>query len=277
MSDLNNILSLLEENRGFDFSGYRTSMLNRRIQKRIFATNSADLSKYKEYLEQDKSEFDKLIDVLTINVSRFFRDAFVFEYFTNQILQKLILEKKHSNDRSLRVWSAGCAAGEEPYSIAILIKDIFEKEKLSLNTTIIATDIDKKILKSAKEGIYSTDSIKNVKYSILKKYFVSQDSTFKLKSEIKDMVSFSEFDMLNKKYNVPPDSVYGDFDVVLCRNLLIYYNTDYQDIIYNKLFKSLSNNGIIFLGEAEVPSNKFKNKFNRTSKFSKIYKIKNGL
>ena len=277
MSDLKNILGLLEENRGFDFSGYRASMLNRRIQKRIFTTHTTNLVEYKEYLEQDKSELDKLIDVLTINVSRFFRDAFVFEYFTNKILQKLILEKKHSNDRSLRVWSTGCASGEEPYSIAILIKEIFEKEKLSLKTTIIATDIDKKIIKSAKEGIYSTDRIENVKYSILKKYFVSQNDIFKLKSEIKDMVSFSEFDLLNKKYNVPPDSIYGDFDIVLCRNLLIYYNTDYQDIIYNKLFNSLINNGILFLGEAEIPPNKFKNKFNRISKFSKIYKKTNDL
>ena len=135
MSDLNNILSLLEKNRGFDFSGYRASMVNRRIQKRIFATNTNSLADYKEYLEQDKSEIDKLIDVFTINVSRFFRDAFVFEYFTNQILQKLLLEKIHSNDRSLRVWSAGCAAGEEPYSIAILIKEVFEKEKLSLKNS----------------------------------------------------------------------------------------------------------------------------------------------
>ncbi len=93
MSDIQNILSILEKNRGFDFSGYRSSMLNRRIQKRIFATNSADLNEYNEYLEQAESELDNLIDVLTINVSRFFRDSFVFEYFVDQLSPELISEK----------------------------------------------------------------------------------------------------------------------------------------------------------------------------------------
>ena len=114
MSDLKNILGLMKDTRGFDFSGYRSSMLIRRIQKRIFATKSTDLKEYKEYLERTESEFDNLIDVLTINVSRFFRDSFVFEYFANQLLPKIILGKINSNDRTLRIWSAGCAAGEEP-------------------------------------------------------------------------------------------------------------------------------------------------------------------
>lgn len=157
MSDLKNILSFLRENRGFDFSGYRTSMLNRRIQKRISATKSADINKYEEYLKQNNSELDKLIDVLTINVSRFFRATFAFEYFADHLLPKLISGKKFSNDHSLRVWSAGCAAGEEPYSIAILIKEIVEKEKLKLCTTIIATDIDKKIL-----GYEVLEAVRNI-------------------------------------------------------------------------------------------------------------------
>ncbi len=273
MSDLKNILGLMKDTRGFDFSGYRSSMLNRRIQKRIFATKSTDLKEYKEYLQQNNFEFDNLIDVLTINVSRFFRDSFVFEYFADQLLPKIILEKINSTDRTLRIWSAGCAAGEEPYSLAILINEIIEKEELNLDTIIIATDIDKKIIKSAKEGIYSLESIQNVKYSLLKKYFTSLGNTFELKSEIKNMVRFSEFDMFDKKHTVPPDSIYGGFDVVLCRNLLIYFESSFQEEIFNKLYKSLNKNGVLFLGEAELPPNKFKGKLNRTSNFCKIYKV----
>lgn len=272
MSDLKNILNSLRENRGFDFSGYRTSMLNRRIQKRIFATNSADISEYEEYLKQNNSELDELIDVLTINVSRFFRDTFAFEYFSDHLLPNLISGKDFSNDHSLRVWSAGCAAGEEPYSIAILIKEIVEKEKLKLCTTIIATDIDKKTLENAKKAVYSYEKIRNLKYRLLEKYFVTQRNVFKLKSEIKEMVSFSEFDMLSKKSFVPPESIYGGFDIVLCRNLLIYFESDFQEKIFNKLQRSLNRNGILFLGEAEMPVGKFKTKFKRESKLCKIYR-----
>jgi len=173
-SDLINILSLLQEKCGFDFSGYHESMLNRRIQKRIFATKCADLNKYEKYLEQNNSEFDKLIDVLTINVSRFFRDTFPFEYLTDRLLPTIISVKKYSKDHLLRIWSAGCSTGEEPYSIAILIKEIAEKEKLKLNTTIIATDIDKKALEFAKKAVYSIEQIKNLKYSLLEKYFITR-------------------------------------------------------------------------------------------------------
>lgn len=272
MSDLQNIINFLHVNRGLDFSGYRTAMLNRRIRKRILATNLTNLNEYKNYLEQNNSELDMLIDVLTINVSRFFRDTFSFEYFASTILPKLIIEKNNSKDYSVRIWSAGCASGEEPYSIAMLIKEIFKNEKLKLNTTIFATDIDKKVLEFANEGVYSSESIKNIRHSLLDKYFLTIGKVFKLRSSIKKMVQFSEFDMINKKSIVPPESIYGDFDIVLCRNLLIYFEPDFQAVIFNKLYQSLNINGVLFLGDAEIPLGKYKNKFTKISKYHKIYR-----
>jgi chemotaxis methyl-accepting protein methylase len=191
LSDLQNIIDFLHDNHGFDFSGYRKTMLNRRIHKRLSALKLTDFAEYNEYLEHNSSELDALVDVLTINFSQFFRNTFTFEYFTDHLLTKLILEKYKSKDRSLRIWSSGCAAGEEPYSIAILIKEIFEKEKLSLNTTIIATDIDKESLNFAKKGVYSSESIVNVKHSLVEKYFKQKENVFQLKPEIKQMIRFS--------------------------------------------------------------------------------------
>ena len=124
MSGVNIILGILHDKRGFDFSGYRLSMLNRRIQKRLYATKSASYIEYEEYLRQNDSELENLINVLTINVSRFFRNSFPFEFFSDQLLPKLISEKNESKDRSLRIWSTGCACGDEPYSMAILIREI---------------------------------------------------------------------------------------------------------------------------------------------------------
>lgn len=274
MNELNKTLKYLELKHGLDFSGYRSSMLNRRIQKRIFATNSANLNEYYKYLKENDSELEKLIDVLTINVSKFFRNTFSFEFVADFVLPNLIRKKIESKDYSLRIWSAGCAAGEEPYSIAMLIKEIIEEENLNFNTTIIATDIDKNILRSAEKGVYLFESLKNIKYHLLKKYFNSKKNSFELKSEIKEMVEFSEFDLLDKKHNVPPESIYGNFDIILCRNVLIYFDANFQNKIFSKLYRALTLDGYLILGESEVLIEKFKSTFIRTTELCKVYQKK---
>ncbi|NQU54739.1 MAG: protein-glutamate O-methyltransferase CheR, partial [Bacteroidetes bacterium] len=145
------ILSLLNERRGFDFSGYRVQMLERRIQKRVYSTSSKNFDDYLEYLEQHPDELDNLIDVLTINVSNFFRNPLTFEYISKIIIPELFLAKAKENDNSLRIWSAGCSFGEEPYSMAIIINELLEKEETSILPVIFATDIDKKALLRAGE------------------------------------------------------------------------------------------------------------------------------
>jgi chemotaxis protein methyltransferase CheR len=266
------ILSILKEQRAFDFTGYHESMLERRVQKRINATNNKKIDDYLEYLNHHPDELDKLIDVFTINVSRFFRNSLSFEYIRKIIIPSIILKKIQANDNSLRVWSASCSYGEEPYSMAILINEFLKKEKISLNLNIIATDLDKNALKTASAGKYNYDSIKNAKYSIVDNYFTKKDDLFTISPEIKEMVQFSFFDLLDKKHSVPPDSIYGEFDIVFCRNVLIYFNLEYQELIFDKLYKSMNKNSYLVLGEAEVPVEAFKNKFKRENRIAKIYK-----
>lgn len=272
---LNNLLNLLHQQRGFDFSGYRESMLERRIQKRVFATHSKDFDDYLNYLSQQPDEFDNLIDVLTINVSHFFRNSLSFEYISKIIIPDLIIDKKKEKDESIRIWSAGCSHGEEPYSMAIILNEILKKEESNLKPTIFATDLDKKAIARALDGVYGPESIKKVKYGILKKYFTKEGNQFKLDPGIKKMVQFSLYDMLDKNRLVPPESIFGGFDIILCRNVLIYFEPEFQKIIFNKLYKSLNKNGYLILGEAEVPVDEFKHKFKRENKYSKIYR-KNG-
>ncbi|MBW2709723.1 MAG: protein-glutamate O-methyltransferase CheR, partial [Deltaproteobacteria bacterium] len=130
--ELKRVLNYLNEERGFDFSGYRASMVERRMEKRLTPTKCADFPEYLEYLKQHPHELDNLVDVLTINVSRFFRNTLAFDYIAGKILPAMVFDKLHSRDLSLRIWSAGCATGEEPYSIAILIRELQRKEKLNL-------------------------------------------------------------------------------------------------------------------------------------------------
>jgi len=266
------ILNLLKEQRGFDFRGYRTSMLERRVQKRLYSTKSNDLDDYFEYLNNNPDELDNLIDVFTINVSRFFRNSLSFEYIKKIIIPDLFTSKAKNNDNSLRIWSAGCSFGEEPYSMAIIINEFLRKEETTIKLNIFATDIDKKALDKAAVGSYGVNSIDKVKYCILQKYFAQDGEQFRIDQDIKKLVHFSFFDLLDKKHLVPPDSIFGGFDIVICRNVLIYFNPDYQQIIFNKLSKSLNPNGYLILGESEVPVDGFKHKFRRENKCCKIYR-----
>ena len=181
---LKKILSHLNEKRGFDFSGYRLSMLERRIQKRVFGTSCSNFDEYLKYLEINPKELDNLIDVLTINVSNFFRNTLVFEFISKKIIPELFLTKTTEYNNSLRIWSAGCSFGEEPYSMAILINEFLEKEESSILPTIFATDIDKKALKRASEGSYSVSSVVEVKYGLLNKYFTKDGNNYKINSQI---------------------------------------------------------------------------------------------
>lgn len=270
--ELEKILSYLHEKRGVDFSGNRSSMIERRISKRLAATKSANLHDYLAYLEKHPQELDHLIAALTINVSRFFRNPLTFEYIAGRVLPAIVMQKTEARDHSLRVWSAGCSQGEEPYSVAILIHELMEKEKLELDLNIFATDIDEGALKKARDGVYSFESIQEIKYGLLKKYFTIDDEIYTLNPAIKNLVNFSVYDMMDKKTYVPPESVFGDFDLVLCRNLLIYFQAEYQEIIFDKLCRSLSGNGCLVLGEAEMPPLKYQRYFQKENDYCRVYR-----
>jgi chemotaxis protein methyltransferase CheR len=297
-NDLKPILDYLLAKRGFDFSGYHPPMLGRRIAQRLTATSCKDLSDYLSYLQGSAAEIDRLLDVLTINVSRFFRDTLTFELIANRILPAVILEKTWRQDHSLRIWSAGCAQGEEPYSLAMIIHELLEKtgnpslinqersagnrnsmspcflqkEGFAINLHIFATDIDSGALTDAGKAVYPLTSLENIKHGLLARYFRPEGASFRLLPEIRDMVTFSLHDMLDKKHGVPSDSVFGAFDLVICRNLLIYFNTEYQETIFTKLYHSLAENGYLILGEAEAPTLRFQRQFRRVFDFSPIYR-----
>lgn len=266
------ILAHLEEQRGFDFSGCHADMLARRIGGRLAATACKDFHEYLACLHRDAAELDRLIDAVTINVSRFFRDTLTFELLADRILTDIVRKKAQTLDRSLRVWSAGCARGEEAYSVAILLQEVLAKEEIALTLHLFATDIDQKALQEARKALYPLSSVEHMKHRLLTRYFTPEGTSFRLVPEIRERVAFSLFDMLDKKRGVPPESVFGAFDLVLCRNLLIYFNPDYQETIFEKLYHALAKNGILILGEAEAPTTKYQRHFSRVFDFSPIYR-----
>ena len=265
------ILAYLQEQTGLNFSGNHLSMIKRRLQVRLSKTAHTSYEDYLEFLKQDEGELADLLDALTINVSRFFRDSFTFEYFFHHLLPQISAGKGKSRYATLRIWSAGCAAGEEAYSMAILIKEYLEKDKSPISPTIFATDIDLPALEAARAGVYPMKSILNVKQEYMNKYFDAESDRYALRPAIKTMVDFSTFDMLNDVTHVPKESIYGGFDVVLCRNLLIYFKAAFQEIIVEKLYQSLNKNGILILGESERPMGKYRNEFREVTPLCRIY------
>jgi chemotaxis methyl-accepting protein methylase len=247
-------------------------MLEKRIQKRILSTNCGNLSDYYLFIKQNGSELDILIDSFTINVSRFFRNSLSFEFIAEIIIPNLVLRKLKNNENNLRVWSAGCSFGQEAYSMAILFNEFFSKEDYFIDLNIFATDIDEKALIRANEGKYTFESIKDVKFDIFNKYFTQVGNQFVLDSRIKEMVQYSSYDLLHNKSFVPPDSIYGGFDIVLCRNVLIYFDLEYQQKIFSKLYKSLKPNSYLVLGESEVLLEEYRFLFKRENKYCKIYR-----
>lgn len=267
---INRILNYLHDQRGYDFTGNRLSMLERRISKRFFPTKTKDFEKYFQYLQKNQQELDHLIDTLTINVSSFFRDPLVFGH-VEKIISGIIAEKIEKKEHSLRIWSAGCAYGEEPYSVALIVAECLKKEKAVIKINIFATDIDKKGVNLAQKGKYKIDALKDIQFGILNQYFNIDKDVFKIDKSIKEMVNFSVYDLLDKRGFIPPESIFGNFDMVLCRNVLIYFNFDFQEKIFDKLYRSLNRGGYLVLGEAEVPIEKYKNEFRRIERCCKIY------
>lgn len=265
------ILDYLLEQRSLDFSGCHGAMLERRIGQRLAAVTCNTFDEYFVFLKKQSDEIDHLLDVITINVSRFFRDPLTFEFLGERLLPAIIQEKIRNQESSLRIWSAGCAMGEEPYSLAILLKEILLKTGMKMNIHLFATDIDAGALAAAVKGIYAQESIENVKFQHFCRYFIPEGESFRLREEIKEQVSFSLYDMLDKKHRVPPVSIFGGFDLVLCRNLLIYFNTEYQGTIIARLHQALAQNGCLVLGEVEAPTMNYNRHFTRQADYLPIY------
>jgi len=243
------ILTYISQRYGFDFPARQNTLYREKILDRAGSLGLNRLDDYLSYLKISTEEEDRLLDFLTINVSRFFRTPLTFEYLAHNTLPALLSEK---NKGEIRIWSAGCAMGEEPYSIAILTRELMKKRNIAPRVRIFATDINPKILKQAEQGIYLEEQIMNVRHGLVADYFKSRENRYHLSKGIKKMVSFSFYDMMDTRTYVPPESVFGNFDLVLCRNLLIYFSLKNQQKIFDKLFRALRAGGCLVLGTTET-------------------------
>ena len=265
------IINYLREKRGLNISCYNENFIERRLKERLKERNISSYEDYVRLLEKDGREITSLLNSLFINVSKFFRNNITFELMSKEILPYVINKKLKKKD-PLRIWSAGCAKGEETYSAAILIDDYLKKENLSININIFGTDIDETALESAEKGIYPPEAVENVKYGILKKYFKEKNGFFEVNEELKKYINFSSYDLADSKSYSPPEAIFGNFDLIMCRNVLIYFSAEYQKKIFHKLCRSLTKKGFLILGEFEEPFLHLSECFKSYNYYCRIYR-----
>ena len=247
--DCSDIILMMCQSYSKDLSVYDESFLLKSINKRLVANSLSHLSEYLHLLSKSREEADLLLGSLTINYSLFFRNPFTFALLEQTILP-LLLKSKVSKDE-IRIWSAGCAAGQEAYSIAMLFDQIISNEGIAPSIRIFATDINPTNIEMARKGVFDANSVQNLSYKYMEQYFVRDGDHFNLISRIKDRIEFSVYDLLDNQSISPPASIYGDFDLVICSNLLFYYTHDARRTILNKLYRSLTPEGYFITGEVE--------------------------
>lgn len=225
-------------------------MLQSRLQKRL---RELDITSFKEYVdyvfskEGQDSEVYHMIDVVSTNKTDFFREPIHFEFLSNDIVPKFVGDVEFRNP--LKIWSAGCSSGEEPYTIAMVLTDCKEKYPI-LDFQILGTDISTRILKTAIEAIYKENRIEGIPHNILRKYFLKSkdriNPTVRVVPEIRKKVSFGRLNLMDETYPIAEM-----FDIIFCRNVLIYFDRSTQEKVINKLCLKLKPGGYFFLGHSE--------------------------
>ncbi len=262
--DLKEITEFVQKKRGLDLSYFKPSFLTRRIGVRMKMLNMTNSLQYAQLLNSDLNEVGSLYDSLSINVTKFYRDKQVWQIFGNKIIPNLLKDSKTSE--KLRIWSCGCASGEEPYSLAIMFSEALDNPKNKIK--IQATDINSHALQTARKGIYSIDNLKNLDPLLITKYFKKIDSSkLQVIDKIKDLVSFNLADITTFPVSY--------LDVVFCRNLLIYYGKESQDLIFKKFNIVLKPNRYLVLGMDETLwGHKLQNSFLSIHPKDRIYQKK---
>lgn len=265
LRDFGLILKRLEERFGIDFSRYRTGTIHRRMARRMLATGAAGYEAYLSYIEKNPEEYERLLMDLTIKVSRFFRNEPLFDYIMEELLPELLGGGK--GRRGLRVWSAGCAFGEEVYSVVILIMEYLRKMSHKVEDyrfSIFGTDIDDYALAKARTGEYDANALRETRPEILDRYFSrirgpglcgaekGPDITrYRVVESVRNLASFCKHDLTSKTRMSPPSGVVANYDLILCRNLLIYFSRGLQQRAFLNLINSLNPGGYLVLGKSE--------------------------
>lgn len=234
-TDFQQFVHNVKEATGLDLSLYKEKQMKRRLTSLRNKRGYDSFHAYYKALKTDQDLYHEFLDRLTINVSEFFRNPNRWNVLSQTILPNLLQDRKRLN-----VWSAACSTGEEPYSLVMALADFMSLSDIQ----VLATDIDDQVLERAQGGIYPERALRECSDSHKKRYFEQKNGLFHVRDEIKDRVTF-------KKHNLLADSFRASFDLIVCRNVMIYFTEQAKNELYEKFARSLSPGGVLFVGSTE--------------------------
>ncbi len=258
--DFYSLRNTIERLLNMQCASYKEDYIKRRILSRMNATKTQNYKEYQQVLLGNKTEMELLRNALTINVTKFFRDPEIFDTLKKEILPEILRGKNR-----IRIWSAGCSSGEEPYSLAILLAE-YKSTHRDLDALIYASDIDEEILKKARDGIYEKQALENVSDVYLKRYFAEREDTkFEVKSLLKPFIRFQSHDLMR---GIP---VARFLDLVLCRNVTIYFNEKQKNLLVTTINEGLAPGGFYIMGMSEYLGREVESLFKPYRPMHKIF------
>ncbi|MBN1573577.1 MAG: protein-glutamate O-methyltransferase CheR [Deltaproteobacteria bacterium] len=257
--------SLVTERSNININLYKDAYLIRRLKVRMNAVQYRSPEAYLNHVEKNPEEYRRLLSAITINVTSFFRNKSTFEMIGEKVIPEICKNKIQRGEEKITVLCVGCATGEEPYSTAILFMEYFRKSGRSLQLKVIGTDVDKKALFTAVKGIYSNEKTANVPKKLLEKYFDVVKDGYQVTSTLKDAVIFLKKDFFTHR-------VQSRFDLIICRNLLIYFLRSYQEVVQEGFYRQLLPGGFLVLGRTESLVGNGRQLFETVSITNRVYR-----
>lgn len=258
------VMMMLRDYCGIDFSYYKENTIIRRLERRLSINRFEKLDDYLRFLSESDKEKDILYRELLIGVTRFFRDESAFKALADSILPKILTAEK----KQVRIWSAACSTGEEVYSLAMLIRKYLDEQNLDIEVKIFATDIDRRSLELAGQGVYPESIVSDVEPAFLARYFVKRENGYQVGEALRKMAIFAT-------HNVLKDPPFSKLDLILCRNLFIYLKPESQSKVLNLFYVALKPGGYMFMGSSETLGT-LTEAFQTISSKHKIYSKKAG-
>ena len=244
--DFNHIRKLVKDQTGINLSEGKRDMVYGRLSRRLRQLGISDFREYLGYLESDEAEVGNFINAITTNLTSFFREMHHFDYLSKTIIPSLL--KSNSNTGRIRIWSAGCSTGEEPYSIAMTLMNSIP-DIAHWDVKILATDLDTNVVAHARAGVYTADRVKGVPDNIQRKYFRkgrgSTEGSVKMSESLQSLITFNQLNLMNQW------PMRGPFDLIFCRNVVIYFDKPTQRVLFDRYADLLRPDGHIFLGHSE--------------------------
>src|SRR3954452_13467741 len=243
--DVSALLEYIRRTRRFDFTGYKRVSLTRRIRKRMAEVDCATYADYQDHLEVHPDEFAEFFDTILINVTSFFRDRPAWEFLADEIIPRIVSGKQPGDP--IRLWSAGCATGQEAYSLAMALCDALGTDQFRNRVKIYGTDADDDALAAARQATYTTKELEDAPESYVERFFekASASNSYVFRNDLRRSVIFGRHDLVQ-------DAPISRIDLLVCRNTLMYFNSETQSRILANFAFALRDDGFLFLGKSEV-------------------------